>query len=565
MYCTMQQVKNLEEYITANSSMKYALYGTGKISAEIISIFARDGIRMPVFVVDHMEYAGSVFCGIPFKNLHSLTADECACIVLASNLYQAEMRRNAESLDFHPAIYSLPEPAKTVSGSGNAVEHIAESEHFLILSKIFALSECVPAYFIFGCSAYAEELIELIRFHKLKMPEAFIASKKMSGSIAGIRVENAEILNVYQDAPVVLAGHQNANSIRDRLFMLLKRYHPYVDIFTDSKLKYSYYNYVEIPFLANARIVAGVTGFCNASCIYCPKHSPVGNKNAFRRKEWDSGESMDIVKYAEVVKEFRGHVSRVDIAGIGEPLLYKDIVEFVRLTSEAVGSVGLISNGMMLDEKISMALAAAGLSSLVVSLDSIDNGLNWELRHTDADKIISNLEFFSKNTGIPVQINAAGTNLNFDSLKRFPELKARVPSMATVCIGSLMVYPHLNDALTARKLTPLTLSQIYELDQSIKGKYAENGINLYLEDKFMPRKRFYGDICSLPWGDPTSDFMAYSIECNGDLRLCQGFFYLDNIFELGFLNAINGPKIKQMRKDFLGGKYPDVCKCICGY
>lgn len=566
MYLGPAQIKAVKSYMTGKNKSRYILYGTGKIAAEVIELFKKSHIPVPAFVCDHMEYEKHEFCGIAFKKLSEIITEDFDYIFLATCLHHDEMlEKIKEKLGDVSEVYMIPpEPIASVLAD-EETERIAESEHYLILSKVFALSECTEKYFLYGSEQYASELIELVRFHKLKLPDAVLMDNSAGGFCNGVRICSLNILDGNPEVPVVLAGHRNTDLMVRNLEKALRRYHQYVDLFKDKTLKYSYYSYIDIPFLANVRMIVGVTSSCNAACLYCPKHSRLCGREAFRPTEWHADESMAIEKYAGVVKEFKGHVSRVDVAGIGEPLLYRNIVEFVRYTSEQVGQVGIITNGMLLSEKMSLDLASAGLTHLAVSLDSLDSRVNMKLRHTDSEKILKNVEFFSRNTGVPVQINAAGTNLNFNSFKEFPALKKRIPSLHSVCAGTLMEYPHLKSKLQAQGLRPFNLAEIFELDQHTRKIYEQCGVGLYLEDKFMPRKRFYGDICNLPWGDPASDFMAYSIECNGCLRLCQGFFYLDNVFEMGFMNAINGPKIRKMRIDFLNGNYPAACKCLCGY
>lgn len=109
-----------------------------------------------------------------------------------------------------------------------------------------------------------------------------------------------------------------------------------------------------------AKIYIEPTNRCNLQCVTCIRNS------------WDEplGE-MSTETYGRIVDGLRSLPTPPDIlfGGLGEPLSHPDIVEMVRQAKAVGSSVELITNGMLLDEPMSLELVKAGLDTLWVSLD----------------------------------------------------------------------------------------------------------------------------------------------------------------------------------------------------
>ena len=109
-----------------------------------------------------------------------------------------------------------------------------------------------------------------------------------------------------------------------------------------------------------AKIYIEPTNRCNLQCVTCIRNS------------WDEplGE-MSAETYARIVDGLRTLPTPPDIlfGGLGEPLSHPNIVEMVRQAKAVGSSVELITNGMLLDESMSLELVKAGLDTLWVSMD----------------------------------------------------------------------------------------------------------------------------------------------------------------------------------------------------
>ncbi len=107
-----------------------------------------------------------------------------------------------------------------------------------------------------------------------------------------------------------------------------------------------------------------ITDRCNFRCVYC---LPDG---------CGAAAGPDPLSLDEIRRLVRGFAAlgfwKVRLSG-GEPTVRRDVVEIVRAVAETPGvrKVGLTTNGYRLDA-LAPALRAAGLSSVNVSLDSLD-------------------------------------------------------------------------------------------------------------------------------------------------------------------------------------------------
>ena len=108
-----------------------------------------------------------------------------------------------------------------------------------------------------------------------------------------------------------------------------------------------------------------LTDRCNLRCVYCmPKE---GLQWQPRADQLSAQEIVQVVKTAA-----QGGVTRVRLTG-GEPLVFPDIVEIVRRIASipTIEEVSLTTNAMLL-ERLAQPLAAAGLTRVNISLDTLD-------------------------------------------------------------------------------------------------------------------------------------------------------------------------------------------------
>ena len=114
-----------------------------------------------------------------------------------------------------------------------------------------------------------------------------------------------------------------------------------------------------------------VTDRCNFRCTYCMPKEVFGRDFAFLQRD-------ELLTFEEITRLARHFVAmgvrKVRLTG-GEPLLRRDLERLVaQLTAiEGLDDIALTTNGSLLTREKALALKAAGLERVTVSLDSLDD------------------------------------------------------------------------------------------------------------------------------------------------------------------------------------------------
>ncbi|MFC1973859.1 radical SAM/SPASM family putative metalloenzyme maturase [Chloroflexota bacterium] len=108
------------------------------------------------------------------------------------------------------------------------------------------------------------------------------------------------------------------------------------------------------------RLNIEITARCNLNCQMCVRHA------------WQEGlGDMSLETYRRLLPAF-SQLSSVNLSGIGEPLLHKDIFKMVRLAKSHLSQKGRVSfttNAIMINEAMAEKLVSSGLDDVVVSVD----------------------------------------------------------------------------------------------------------------------------------------------------------------------------------------------------
>jgi cyclic pyranopterin phosphate synthase len=151
-----------------------------------------------------------------------------------------------------------------------------------------------------------------------------------------------------------------------------------------------------------------ITDRCNFRCVYCMPKEVFGREYAFLERK----ELLTLEEIARVVGVFAGlGVRTVRITG-GEPLVRRNVEYLVELLAGVETPTGdplelaLTTNGSLLAQK-AQALAAAGLSRVTVSLDSLDDDAFRALNDVDfpVARVLEGIEA-AVAAGLPVKVNA---------------------------------------------------------------------------------------------------------------------------------------------------------------
>jgi cyclic pyranopterin phosphate synthase len=114
-----------------------------------------------------------------------------------------------------------------------------------------------------------------------------------------------------------------------------------------------------------------VTDRCNFRCTYCMPKEVFGRDFAFLQRD----ELLTFEEIARLARHFVDMgVRKIRLTG-GEPLLRRDLERLVAQLAAIVGldDIALTTNGSLLTREKALALKAAGLQRITVSLDSLDD------------------------------------------------------------------------------------------------------------------------------------------------------------------------------------------------
>jgi cyclic pyranopterin phosphate synthase len=151
-----------------------------------------------------------------------------------------------------------------------------------------------------------------------------------------------------------------------------------------------------------------ITDRCNFRCVYCMPKEVFGRDHAFLERR----ELLSLEELARVVGVFAGlGVRTVRITG-GEPLVRRNVEHLVELLAgiETLDGrrleLALTTNGSLLAQKAE-ALAAAGLSRVTVSLDSLDDEAFRAMNDVDfpVQRVLGGIDAATA-AGLPVKVNA---------------------------------------------------------------------------------------------------------------------------------------------------------------
>lgn len=138
---------------------------------------------------------------------------------------------------------------------------------------------------------------------------------------------------------------------------------------------------------------------CNFACVFCGMHSKSLSTaaNTAGRKRSLPKMHIDLELFRETIRKCKGleKLKVLYLHGNGEPLLNPHIVEMVDIAGKAniAEKIVLVTNGLLLGEKMFRDLVAAGATGIRVSLDIISRDKFREVKGADAaERVVRNVE-----------------------------------------------------------------------------------------------------------------------------------------------------------------------------
>ena len=107
------------------------------------------------------------------------------------------------------------------------------------------------------------------------------------------------------------------------------------------------------------RIYIEITNICNLNCSFC--------KTDNRPKQ-----SMSLEQFEVILNKINNYTDNIYLHVKGEPLLHKDIEEFIKLTNKHNINVNITTNGRLLNDKLNI-INNNKIRQINISLHSYDN------------------------------------------------------------------------------------------------------------------------------------------------------------------------------------------------
>lgn len=141
---------------------------------------------------------------------------------------------------------------------------------------------------------------------------------------------------------------------------------------------------------------------CNLGCVYCTMgEGEVKQNNRHQKNHLSSSEIIALIQQLHQVLD----LEVVRLTG-GEPLLYPQLVEVVEaVRSLGIAKIKLTTNGFLL-ERVAKNLKEAGLQSINVSLDAVDEDIFFLMsKRNNVKRILNGIEA-ALEAGLEVKLNA---------------------------------------------------------------------------------------------------------------------------------------------------------------
>jgi len=236
-----------------------------------------------------------------------------------------------------------------------------------------------------------------------------------------------------------------------------------------------------LPLECPLSISVTTANVCNLKCEFCA----ISNKEHKRNKSF-----MELNDYKILINrivESKWHLKQLVLVGLGEPLLNKNIVDFVKIakSTNKIDKVHIVTNGTLLTHELSDKLIEAGIDVIRVSI----NGLSKEdyLKYTgvdvDFDELIDNLSYFynhkNENTKLYIKI----MDYQIENKEHIFE----------------KIFKNISDVINVEYLTEMDVTKDYD---EITNEYSKKGLKGF--------EKVDTKICPLPF---------YHIYCNADATI----------------------------------------------
>ena len=261
-----------------------------------------------------------------------------------------------------------------------------------------------------------------------------------------------------------------------------------------------------------------ITNACNLRCKLCG----VATGESLQKKlteELTTDEAKSVIDNLS-----KAGVIHLSFGG-GEPTVRDDIIELAAYAARRINSVGIVSNGFLIDRRLAGNIADAGVRQVMISLDGIDSETHDANRGKESyDRAICALENI-RHADISARISFTISQTNFHQL---PEMIALAKKLGV----SLNVQEFFaKGRAEGKEALVLTRKQRRDMQRLLFKTQAEMGISsIGFENRYIiSEDKKAQAVCTNP--NLSSDFYDFCVGCftgiyalfvsaTGEVRLC---------------------------------------------
>lgn len=281
------------------------------------------------------------------------------------------------------------------------------------------------------------------------------------------------------------------------------------------------------------------TPSCNNNCVYC--------YNVWKeRKDYPSGQ-LDLPKvkriFDRLCKETKP--ASVTLTG-GEPMLRPDIYEIASLIKGLGVTVGIATNGTLLDEQKIKKLIDCGVSFFEISLVSLDKKRYSELSGNDKLAEVKRAILCIRKTMIPLTVSFTITKVNLGDISDFIDLCFAF-SIKHVALNRFVPGGRGLGHLDELSVDPGRLKSALKIANEKAAKYRlPISVTIPVEPCLIDHK----DYPHLRFGSCVCGRNKWAIDPLGNLRTCeQNPEILGSLFEKSFIELSNMPMAEKFRNN----------------
>lgn len=209
---------------------------------------------------------------------------------------------------------------------------------------------------------------------------------------------------------------------------------------------------------------------CNFQCVYCTMGSADGES------DYDHRPQKDHIFFLQRISKLHEHLN-LDVLRLtgGEPLLYRDLDKLIRgISNLGIAEIKLTTNGFLLEKQASF-LKEAGLKSINISLDAIDEAVFYKMsKRSKVTQVLKGIDAALSN-GLAIKLNAVIMK-GFNENQILPLLDYACSKNIPIRFLEVMAMGHLHqqkeEYLFSQQEILAIISTKYDLSRVIRKKSA---------------------------------------------------------------------------------------------